>query len=380
MTDPTSVRRPFPQSDTEFADDERVSFSQADNAYILEAEDQTEWIFNDAAKKWMPQIDEEEKEQQMQAYHVPGVAEDEPAVSNKKRKQDADGDQAGSKKKRTEPERKNTAVYVTKIPLDATVEEIHNVFSKCGMIAKSVDTDESRIKMYEDEEGHFKGDALISYFREESVSLAIKMLDDAPFRFGAPKEQENMRVTAADFSYKKEKGVKDGEDGAKPKSNKIKRKIQQQYTSMAAKLADWDDDDPQTLQQTSSRFDKVVVMKHMFTLHELEEDPAALLDIKEEIREDCANYGTVTNVVLFDKEPAGVVTVRFGTAEAARACVAKCDGRSFAGRFVEAYIADGSERFRKTSNHARTDEDEAEEEARLEKFGDWLEAQEAEQR
>lgn len=37
-----------------------------------------------------------------------------------------------------------------------------------------------------------------------------------------------------------------------------------------SKLADWDDDDPQVLQDTSSRWDKVVILKHMFTLQELE--------------------------------------------------------------------------------------------------------------
>lgn len=37
-----------------------------------------------------------------------------------------------------------------------------------------------------------------------------------------------------------------------------------------SKLADWDDDDPQTIQDTSSRWDKVVILKHMFTLQELE--------------------------------------------------------------------------------------------------------------
>lgn len=37
-----------------------------------------------------------------------------------------------------------------------------------------------------------------------------------------------------------------------------------------SKLADWDDDDPSALQETSSRWDKVVILKHMFTLEELE--------------------------------------------------------------------------------------------------------------
>ena len=46
-----------------------------------------------------------------------------------------------------------------------------------------------------------------------------------------------------------------------------------------------------------------------------------MLDIKEDIREECAKIGDVTNVVLYDKEPDGVASVRFSSPEAARACV-----------------------------------------------------------
>jgi hypothetical protein len=38
----------------------------------------------------------------------------------------------------------------------------------------------------------------------------------------------------------------------------------------------------------------------MFTLAELEEDPSLLLDLKEDVREECATLGDVTNVVLYD--------------------------------------------------------------------------------
>lgn len=88
-----------------------------------------------------------------------------------------------------------------------------------------------------------------------------------------------------------------------------------------SKLADWDDDDPQTLHETNSRWDKVVILKHMFTLKELEEDPAAILDIKEDIRDECSKLGQVTNVVLFDKEIDGIASVRFAHHESAQACV-----------------------------------------------------------
>lgn len=50
-----------------------------------------------------------------------------------------------------------------------------------------------------------KGDALIVYFRPESVQLAIQMLDDMDFRFGEVGPLGKMRVKEADFSYKKQK-------------------------------------------------------------------------------------------------------------------------------------------------------------------------------
>ena len=55
--------------------------------------------------------------------------------------------------------------------------------------------------------------------------------------------------------------------------------------------------------------------------HDMQEDPAAILDIKEDIREECAKLGEVTNVALFDKESDGIASVRFSNAEAAKACV-----------------------------------------------------------
>ena len=71
----------------------------------------------------------------------------------------------------------------------------------------------------------------------------------------------------------------------------------------------------------NSKWDKVVILKHMFTLQELEEDPAAILDIKEDIREECSKLGEVTNVTLYDKEADGVASVRYVTPEAAQACI-----------------------------------------------------------
>ncbi|OCT52340.1 hypothetical protein CLCR_09271 [Cladophialophora carrionii] len=105
-----------------------------------------------------------------------------------------------------------------------------------------------------------------------------------------------------------------------------------------------------------------------------QEDPAAMLEIKEDIRDECAKLGEVTNVVLFDKEDEGVASVRFSNAEAAAACVRLMNGRWFDERQLEAYIATGNEKFKKSSDKkAGYDDEDDEEGGRLDAFGSWLE-------
>ena len=77
-----------------------------------------------------------------------------------------------------------------------------------------------------------------------------------------------------------------------------------------------------TLQELEVRCSAVSLWVLMLTMDQ--DDPAAILDIKEDIREECSKLGEVTNVILYDKEPEGVVSVRFGGPEAARACVTVC--------------------------------------------------------
>ncbi|KAI9851805.1 MAG: hypothetical protein M1838_002663 [Thelocarpon superellum] len=393
----------FPHTTDEFEADERVSFSKLDQKWILEAEDGSEFEYDEALKRWVPTMDEALLEQQREAYAMAGVDENEPAQPQRKRKnvytngEDENGRSQSKKAKATKESgpRKNTAIYVTNLPLDTNLEEVQSVFSKCGVIAEEIDGRNRRIKLYGDEQGQLKGDALIVYFRPESVELAVQMLDDTDFRFGEAGPSGKMKVQPADFSYK-------NQQEAPAKSNmKDKKKIMKKTQKLNNLLADWDDDDPSALLETSSRWDKVVILKHMFTLEELEEDPAAILDIKEDIRGECAKLGDVTNVVLFDLEPAGVASVRFGTEDAAKACVRVMNGRLFAGSQVEAFVATGAEKFKKTSTRkAEFGDDDGgeggereaahaagaaggaggteEERKRLDQFGTWLESQEQE--
>lgn len=125
---------------------------------------------------------------------------------------------AKAEKKEKEP-RKNTAVYVTNLPLDTNEEELKEVFSKYGVISEEIDGGKPRIKLYRNDDGSVKGDALIIYFRPESVNLAIQMLDDSPLRIDA-RSTDTIKVQAADFSYKAVQG-----DAPLKTSKKEKRKI-----------------------------------------------------------------------------------------------------------------------------------------------------------
>ncbi|BDD54716.1 hypothetical protein MPDQ_000317 [Monascus purpureus] len=362
----------FPRDPSEFDSDPRISFSKLDNKFILETEDGQEYEYDTALKRWILSVDDDLLQQQQEAYKVAGVDEQEESKQQLKRKRKSKDIAQKPKKPRV-----NTAVFVTSIPLDATFDEIRDVFSKCGVIAEEIDSGRPRIKMYTDEKGLFKGEALVVYFRPESVNLAIQMLDESNFRIGVIGPHGPMRVQPADFSFKSQ------QEAPAQITAREKQRIIRRTQKLNNKLADWDDTDPSSLPETNSRFEKVVILKHMFTLAELEEDPAAILDIKEDIRDECSKLGEVTNVVLYDKESEGVVSVRFTDPEAARQCVRVMDGRYFAGTRVEAYIFDGSERFKKSNEKRAALEDMAErgieaedqeERDRLDEFGTWLES------
>jgi HIV Tat-specific factor 1 len=199
--------------------------------------------------------------------------------------------------------------------------------------------------------------------------MAIMLLDDTDFRITSSGTREGrIRVQAADMSYKKVQYDKEGDAGQggksasqgekrPPKNDRDRQKIIKKTQKLDAKLADWDDDDPSTAQaDMPSKWDKAVILRHMFTLQELEEDPAALLEIKDDIREECSKLGTVTNVVLYDEEVDGIVMVKFKDPESAAGCIKMMHGRKFDGRTVIASIASGRERFKK-SNKDQNEED-----------------------
>ncbi|KAF4984178.1 hypothetical protein FZEAL_576 [Fusarium zealandicum] len=372
---------PFPTDTREFDGDDRISFSKLDNKFIAVHDDGNEYKFDADLKRWTLADDEPLEPDPFDSHESFGehMSQGDEDGSYKKRKNGLGHDSetpetskpARPKKKQKAPPqpKQNTAVYVTGLPADTTIEEVHELFSrKCGVVAEEIDSGAPRIKLYADLEGNFKGDALVVFFKPQSVEMAIMLLDDTDFRITASGTREGrIRVQAAESSYKKVKYDQDsaaagekGNAGAERKpqqNNRDRQKIIKKTQKLDAKLADWDDDLPYSGQpEAATKWDKLVILRHMFTLAELEEDPAALLEIKEDIREECAKLGTVTNVVLFDQEPEGIVSIKFKDAESALACINLMHGRSFDGRTVEAFLATGKEKFNK-SKEEQNEED-----------------------
>ncbi|KAG9097266.1 hypothetical protein FS749_006654 [Ceratobasidium sp. UAMH 11750] len=130
------------------------------------------------------------------------------------------------------------------------------------------------------------------------------------------------------------------------------------------------------LARNNKKRPSIKLLKHMFTRQELDEDATLLLDLKEDVREECSTLGEVTNIVLYDEENDGVMTVKFKDPVSAQACILKMNGRFFAGRRIQAEFYDGRERYKKSGDVPALDADGEEgddaERKRLDDFAAWL--------
>ena len=317
----------------------------------------------------MPQLTEEILAAQQAAYSVQGVDEAVPAApvlareAQQKRKLNPDEPKPTKKSKRppksTAP--RQTAVYITSLPPSTTVQQLATAFLKAGLILEDA-AGEPKVKLYYDQAGKFKGEALVVYLKEESVELAVRLLDDTELVVGSGEGE--MKVVKATWENKAKPLDEEGREMKVEKGKKIdivKQKNGRRAEKLKAfvhplsllllhtnnpsnrKLADWssDDEDAASL-AAKAKYSRLVVLKGMFTLQELEEDATLLLDLKEDVREECESLGEVTNVTLYDvcslfflsscwdwtdlfvvlqKEEDGIMTIRFKDELSAQACI-----------------------------------------------------------
>lgn len=138
------------------------------------------------------------------------------------------------------PAPKKTAVWVSNLPPNATPSMIASVFSKAGVLLIG-DDGEPRIKLYYDDDGNFKGEALVMYFKEGSVILAETLLDDTELELGGG--HGNMKVKVAEYEKSsqktnEEKKVKK-DDGEKVEKKKLTAEEKQRMTKRIKRMQEY---------------------------------------------------------------------------------------------------------------------------------------------
>jgi len=246
-------------------------------------------------------------------------------------------------KKRTKPPKekkmKTGNVYVQGLPESITKKEVVDYFAKCGVLKKDPETAEPLVKLYTDESGATKGDALVSYYRSESVELAVKILDGSEIRAGFI-----IKVQQATFAPKQ------GGKAQKPKKlNKKKMKLYDQSKELT-----WDED------ETCH-----VIIKHLFDQQEAWKTPSFFAELEEEIRGECEKLGEVEKIKIFQRNPEGVAVIKFKDFQDAQSCIRVMNDRWFGGKQLQAELYDGWTNY-------QVDETDEQQEQRLRAFGQWL--------
>eukprot|EP00029_Vermamoeba_vermiformis_P002100 TRINITY_DN12494_c0_g1_i1.p1 TRINITY_DN12494_c0_g1~~TRINITY_DN12494_c0_g1_i1.p1 ORF type:complete len:366 (-),score=108.07 TRINITY_DN12494_c0_g1_i1:24-1040(-) len=303
--------------------------------------DQGELEWSTAANTWIPRYS---ADQQVfpgldeQPVELEGMDElQQQQQINKKRKRDK------KKKDKNAPAKQNSSVFITGLPVDTKVEEVIEYFNKCGIIKKDEETLQYKVKVYPKEDGAEKVTGLVTYFRPESVPLAINLLDDTEFKPGFV-----IKVAEASFEHKK------GQGGQKKKGkpSKKKKKLYNQEQELG-----WEDKES-----------RIVVIKHLFHPSEAKEDPFTFFeDLKNDIEIEAGRCGEIQTVRIFENNPDGVVIIKFKTTIAAEKCINLMNGRWFAKKQLIAEYYDGF------TNYEVRESDEQEEE-RIKKWHAWLEA------
>ncbi|KAG5305588.1 PREDICTED: HIV Tat-specific factor 1 homolog [Acromyrmex echinatior] len=314
---------------------------------------------------WFPKVDEDFMAKYQMNYgftdtSTPQSKPPEPKQPppTQKIKEEKEQRRVEAKRKAQEPptwfevdEAHNTAIYVSGLPLDITIEELTQLFTKCGLIARD-EKGKDKIKLYKDGNGEPKGDALCTYIKVESVDLALKILDGSQIRGKA------LSVQRAKFQMKGEY-----DPALKPKR---KKKDKERQKKMQEKLFDWR---PERMRGEPLKCERVVIIKNLFAPEDFDNEVQLLLEYQQDIRSECLKCGDVRKVIIYDRHPEGVAQVTFREPAEAQACVQLLNGRWFSQRKISAEIWDGKTKYKIT-------ETDAEIEARIEKWDKYLEEDE----
>ncbi|QHS75646.1 U2 snRNP complex subunit CUS2 [Saccharomyces paradoxus] len=220
---------------------------------------------------------------------------------------------------------KNTSIYISDLPTDKiTKEALTEQFSKYGRIRTNRDG-EPLCKLYVNDKGVSKGDALITYSKEESVTLAIEMMNESTFL------GKQIKVERAQFQDKEGDNMHVKEDnlqefsGSEPPMKKLKKT----KSEKEGEVIDYNDD------ESLAKADQTVIFANVFNIYKLYTNDD-INDIQEDLLEGCEEIGQVDSIsVSPDKGEASVV---FRKSKDALQCCKTMTGRYFDGQKLLAFI------------------------------------------
>ncbi|KAI8425422.1 hypothetical protein MSG28_007169 [Choristoneura fumiferana] len=334
-------------------------YSYENDTHIYTEADGSKSFWDDEKKAWIPKVDDDFLAYYQMSYgFVDNTSKED--EKNKKEKEKPPKEQTSGVKRKNEPQwfdasnENNTKVYVSNLPLELTEEEFVDFMQKCGLVERDPQTQKMKVKLYMDKEQNcFKGDALCTYIKIESVDLALKLLD------GSELKGNKVKVERAHFQLK-------GEYNPALKPKKKKKKELEKIKKMQQKLFDWR---PEKFVGERSKHERIVIVKNLFHPTDFDVDVQLILDYQQDLREEATKCGEVRKVVIYDRHPEGVAQITMKEPEQADAVVTLINGRWFGKRQITAEIWDGRTKYR----IAETDADLSK---RVDKWDKFLEGKE----
>ncbi|XP_046753611.1 HIV Tat-specific factor 1 homolog isoform X2 [Diprion similis] len=322
---------------------------EGDTHTYTDPNDGSVYIWDREKNAWFPKVDDEFLARYQMSYGFTDSSTAEPNIPVPQvkinPKIEKENRKTEAKRKAQEPstwfevdEAHNTAIYITGLPLDITMEELTGIVTKYGLLARD-DKAKDKIKLYRDEDGQPKGDALVTYIKVESVNLALHLLDGSQIR------GNTLSVQRAKFQMK---GKYD--PGLKPKR---KKKDKERAKKIHEKLFDWR---PEPMRGEPQKCERVVVIKNLFSPADFDHEVTLLLEYQQDLRAECSKCGDVKKVVLYDRHPDGVAQVTFKEPAEAQACIQLLNGRWFAQKKISAELWDGKTKYKIVETEAEIEE------------------------
>eukprot|EP01052_Picozoa_sp_SAG31_P026748 SAG31_NODE_2448_length_5673_cov_3.113922_2_plen_198_part_00 len=187
---------------------------------------------------------------------------------------------------------------------------------------------------------------------EESTDLAISLADESEIKPG-----HKLAVQRAEFEQKGGTYIKKAKVVL---TDEQKKRLELKRKEEASKLS-WNEgmDDGRGL--------KIVVLKNVFHPDDARAAYNYYDELYDEVEEEMEKIGPVDKITVFERHPAGVVSVRFKTAATAELAIERLNGTKLSGRPITVEYFDG------ITDYRWKEEDTAEaEQKRLDDFGDWL--------